>query len=51
MPLILDVNDEASVPLCPNCAKLEKRVAELEATVAELKAMLRSNSANSSKPP
>jgi transposase len=45
------MSDEASPPPCPNCAKLEKRVAELEATVAELKAVLRSNSSNSSKPP
>ena len=51
MPIILGMSDEASVPPCPNCAKLEKRVVELEASVALLKAMLRSNSSNSSKPP
>ena len=36
---------------CPNCAKLEKRVAELEARVAELLHRLDLNSSNSSKPP
>ncbi len=36
---------------CPNCEKLEKRVAELEARVAELLQRLDLNSANSSKPP
>lgn len=51
MSIIGGMSDEASPPACPNCANLEKRVAELEATVAELKALLRSNSSNSSKPP
>ncbi len=45
-------------PSCPNCAKLQKRVAELEALVLklqakieELTARLNQNSSNSSKPP
>lgn len=47
-----------SLPTCPNCAKLQKRVDELEALVLELKAKideltarLNQNSSNSSKPP
>ena len=52
------MNEAASNPACPNCAKLEKRVAELEAQVlvllakiAELEAKLNRNSSNSSQPP
>ena len=39
---------------CPNCARLEKRLAELEARLAKVESDLaaaRKNSANSSKPP
>ena len=39
----------ASNPPCPNCARLEERVAELEARVHEL--TQKQNSTNSSKPP
>ena len=45
------MNDVASNPACPNCAKLEERLAQLEAKIAELEAKLKSNSSNSSKPP
>ena len=45
------MNDAASNPACPNCAKLEKRLAELERKLAELEARLKQNSTNSSKPP
>ena len=42
---------ESSPAPCPNCVKLEKRVAELEAQVRELLARLNKNSSNSSRPP
>ena len=45
------MSDEATPPPCPNCARLEKKLAELEARLAELEAQLKLNSANSSKPP
>lgn len=52
MPIIKGMGDEANRVLkCPNCAKLEERVAELEARVAELLRRLDCNSSNSSKPP
>ena len=45
------MNEAASNPACPNCAKLEKRLTELEAKIAELESKLHQNSSNSSKPP
>lgn len=45
------MSDEATPPPCPNCAKLEKKLAEMELRLAELEAKLKLNSANSSKPP
>jgi transposase len=52
------MEEAAAKPACPNCARLEKRVAELEAQVEsllaevrELRQKLHQNSSNSSKPP
>jgi len=45
------MNDTTSNPACPNCAKLEKGLAELERKLAELEARLKLNSSNSSLPP
>ena len=41
----------SSIPACPRCAELLKRVAELEALVRELQERLNQNSSNSSIPP
>jgi len=58
MPIQSAMSEELARPACPNCARLEKRVAELEAQVAALlaevaalKEKLNRNSSNSSKPP
>jgi len=51
MPILYSMNEAASNPACPNCAKLEKRLAELEVKIAELETKLQQNSSNSSKPP
>jgi transposase len=47
----MDDSASISVPACPECAQLRKRIAELEALVRDLQERLNRNSSNSSTPP
>lgn len=47
----MSAESTSPTPPCPNCARLEKKLADMEARIADLEARLKAHSGNSSKPP